>query len=127
MEIAKKKLVLSALALLSGIFYLGIPGILLLSDYKQGGVTQVLEAIRASEYDEIKLWAFYAPIAAFILFIVFAISILTKSKASIVIGLTCAVFSAWSLTQIDTIGLLGLVVSAMYLFSMYRESNGSRT
>ena len=123
MEIAKKKLVLSGLALLSGIFYLGIPGILLLSDYKQGGMAQLMEAIKASEYDEIELWAFYAPVAAFILFTVFAVSILAKSKASIVVGITCAVFSAWSLTQIDTIGLFGLVVSVMYLFSMYREPN----
>ncbi len=123
MEVAKKKLVFSGLALLSGIFYLGIPGILLLPDFKQGGVAQVLEAIKAPEYDEIELWAFYAPVAALILFVIFAVSILTKSKASAVIGIICALFSVWSLIQINTIGLFGLVVSAMYLFNTYRESN----
>lgn len=123
MEIAKKKIVFSGLALLSGIFYLGIPGILLLSDFKQGGVAQVLEAIKAPEYDEVELWAFYAPVAALTLFAVFAVSILTKSKASVVIGILCAVFSVWSLTQISTIGLFGLVVSAMYLFDTHKESN----
>lgn len=127
MEIAKEKLVFAGLALLSGIFYLGIPGILLLSDFKQGGVAQVFEAIKAPEYNEIELWAFYAPIAAFILFVVFAASILTKSKASVVIGLTCAVFSVWSLAQINAIGLFGLVVSVVYLFGMYKESNRGRT
>jgi hypothetical protein len=123
MEIAKQKLAFSGLALLSGIFYLGIPGILFLSDFKQGGVAQVLEAIKAPEYDEIELWAFYAPVAALILFAVFAVSILTKSKVSIVIGIVCAVFSVWSLAQISTVGLFGLVVSAMYLFNMFKESN----
>jgi len=123
MKIAKEKLVFSGLALLSGSFYLGIPGILLLSDFKQGGVAQVLEAIKAPEYDEIELWVLYAPVAALILFVVFAVSILTKSKASVAIGIICAVFSLWSLTQINTIGLFGLAVSAMYLFNVHKESN----
>lgn len=122
MEISRNKLVFSGLALLSGVFYLGIPGILLLSDFKQGGVAQVLEAIKAPEYHEIALWAFYAPIAALILFVVFAASILTTRKASVVVGIICVVFSVWSLTQISTIGLVGLVVSATYLFKTYRES-----
>jgi len=126
MEIAKQKLIFSGLALLSGIFYLGIPGILLLPDFKQGGVAQVFEAIKAPENNEIVLWAFYVPVAALILFVVFAVSIFTKSKASVVIGIMCAVFSVWSLTQIDTIGLFGLVVSAMYLFNMYAQSKRSR-
>ena len=126
MEIAKQKLIFSGLALLSGIFYLGIPGILLLPDFEQGGVAQVFEAIKAPENNEIELWAFYVPVAALILFVVFAVSIFTKSKASVVIGIMCAIFSVWSLTQIDTIGLFGLVVSAMYLFNMYAQSKRSR-
>jgi len=123
MEIAKDKLVFSGLALLSGFFYLGIPGILLLSDFKQGGVAQVLEAIKAPEYDEIELWVFYAPVAALTLFVVFAASILTKGKTSVAVGIICAVFSVWSLVQISTIGLFGLAVSAMYLFNVHKESN----
>jgi hypothetical protein len=123
MEIAKKKIVFSGLALLAGIFYLGIPGILLLSDFKQGGMAQVLDVIKAPEFDEVELWAFYAPVTALTLFVVFAASILTKSKISVVMGIICLVFSVWSLTQISTIGLFGLVVSAMYLFNTYKESN----
>ena len=122
MEIAKGKLVFSGLTLLSGIFYLGIPGILLLPDFRQGGMPQVLEAIKAPEYDEIKLMAFYIPVIALFLFVMFAGSILTKGKASVVIGTICVVFSIWSLTQINTIGLFGLLVSIMYLIHIYKAS-----
>ncbi len=123
MEIAKEKYVFSALALLSGIFYLGIPVILLLPDFEQGGIAQVLEAIKAPEYDEIELWAFQVPLAGLFLFLVFAVSILIKSKAPVVTGITCLIFSVWSLIQISTVGLLGLVVSAVYLFRLGREPN----
>lgn len=127
MQKNKEIYIFSGLALLAGVAYIGVPGILLMSEFNQGGITGVLEAIQAPEYDEIRLWAFYVPVVALVLFSIFAVTLITKSMAALPIGITCFAFSAWSLTEINTIGWFGLIVSGWYLSTVYKGSKLKRT
>jgi hypothetical protein len=106
----------TAAALLAGVFYMAVPGILLSSDFEHGGVQQVLEAVQDSGYNEIRLIAFYAPATALVLFLLFAITLIARNKGSVHIGVICFVFSIWSVTQIQTVGWFGLFVSGGYLY-----------
>jgi len=117
----------AALALLAGVSYIAIPGILLSSDFQQGGVRQVLEAAQNPGYNEIRVIAFYVPTAALVFFLLLAASLITKNKASIHIGVICFVFSIWSVTQIQVVGWFGFLVSGGYLYNEYKRYQAKRT
>jgi hypothetical protein len=104
----------TAAALLAGVFYMAVPGILLSSDFEHGGVQQVLEAVQDSGYNEIRLIAFYAPATALVLFLLFAITLIARNKGSVHI----------KFKQLD--GLVSLCQAGIYT-NEYKSYQAKRT
>ena len=112
------------LALLSALFWVGVPLIMLASDYQSGGVANVLNVIQSPEYEDIRVSAFYIPTIACLIFCITGLALLLKSNFSFNYSLITVVLIAFSISVYSALyGLIpsyfGLVTSSLILWKIY--------
>lgn len=111
-------------AFLSAIFWIGVPIILLESDYHSGGLAKALVAVYSPEYDGIREFAFYVPLLAFVVFCLLGIVMVLKKDFALDIAFLSVISMALVISVYSSFhgyipGYFGLMVCATIVWQIY--------